>query len=143
MGSKSSHNKSDNVFTESGLPDDFEDIVGSDYYISPEMIERRQYSYASDLWAVGIILFRFYTGVVPFKGKTQDETFELIKKCELTIPSDVPKQACDLIKSLIVKNPELRLGSTNIDDVKNHKYFDGINWSYISSQAPPIKFELS
>mgnify|MGYP000870672486 CR=1 FL=1 len=39
------------------LPDDFEEIVGSEYYISPEMLLRRQWSYSTDLWALGIMIF--------------------------------------------------------------------------------------
>ena len=36
---------------------DLEDIVGSESYISPEMVSTRQYSYASDLWALGVIIY--------------------------------------------------------------------------------------
>lgn len=50
------------------------------------MVAFRKYSYASDLWALGIILFRLFTGIVPFKGKNQDETFELITKGEFKMP---------------------------------------------------------
>jgi len=55
-----------------------EDIVGSEFYVSPEMLELRDYSYASDIGALGIIILQMYTGFVPFKGKTQEKTFELI-----------------------------------------------------------------
>jgi serine/threonine protein kinase len=125
------------------LPDDFEEIVGSEYFISPEMIESRTYSYASDLWAVGIMLFQFLTGTLPFKGKSQDETFELIKQCQLSVPAEVPEQAADLIRKLIVKTPESRLGAANIDDVKNHKFFEGVNWNSVSFDLPPSKLALT
>ena len=36
---------------------DLEDIVGSESYISPEMVSTRQYSYSSDLWALGVIIY--------------------------------------------------------------------------------------
>jgi len=55
-----------------------DDIVGSEFYVSPEMLQKREYSFASDLWALGVIIFQMYTGQLPFKGKTQDKTFELI-----------------------------------------------------------------
>lgn len=63
-----------------------DELVGSEMYISPEMLENRSYSYASDLWALGVMLFQFCVGKTPFKGKTQDETFELIKKCKYEKP---------------------------------------------------------
>ena len=37
--------------------EDKEELVGSEYYISPEMLESRQSSFASDIWALGIIIF--------------------------------------------------------------------------------------
>ena len=47
-----------------------EELVGSEHYISPEMLESRSYSYSSDIWAFGIMVYQFFTGNVPFKGKT-------------------------------------------------------------------------
>lgn len=46
-----------------------DELVGSEFYISPEMLENRSYSYSSDLWALGIILFQFLVGKTPFRGK--------------------------------------------------------------------------
>ena len=57
-----------------------EDIVGTEHYISPEMIDTRQCSYSGDLWAFGVILYQFFAGYVPFKGKTQEGTFDKIRK---------------------------------------------------------------
>jgi serine/threonine protein kinase len=52
---------SDNAKSQNGPTDnnetDIEDIVGSESYISPEMIATRQFSYASDLWALGVIIY--------------------------------------------------------------------------------------
>ena len=73
------------------------ELVGSEMYISPEMLENRSYSYSSDLWALGIMLFQFLVGKTPFKGKTQDQTFELIKKCQFEVPKNVDANAADLI----------------------------------------------
>jgi len=39
-----------------------EDLVGSEYYISPEMLEDRTYTYASDIWALGIMIYQFFVG---------------------------------------------------------------------------------
>jgi serine/threonine protein kinase len=119
-----------------------DELVGSEYYISPEMLENRTYSYASDLWALGIMIYQFFAGKVPFKGKNQEETFELIKKCQLSIPEEIPQSAKDLIAALLVKQPESRLGAQDILDVKSHPFFDGIDFSTIEEQLPPQKFEL-
>lgn len=47
-----------------------EDIIGSEYYVSPEMLEKREWSYSTDLWGLGIIIYQMLTGNLPFKGKS-------------------------------------------------------------------------
>ena len=39
------------------IPPNEEDIVGSEHYISPEMIDTKQCDYAGDLWALGVIIY--------------------------------------------------------------------------------------
>jgi serine/threonine protein kinase len=74
------------------------------------MIISRQYSYASDLWALGVIIYQMLSDSLPFKGKNQDETFEKIKKGVFEMPQSIKPDAQDLIKKLLVVNPELRIG---------------------------------
>ena len=57
------------------------------------MIESRTYSYSSDYWALGIMIFQFFSGKVPFKGKNEDETFDLIKKMEYKMEESIPEVA--------------------------------------------------
>jgi serine/threonine protein kinase len=83
-----------------------EDLVGSESYISPEMLTSRQYSFASDLWALGVIVYQMFSGCLPFKGKDQDETFELVKKGEYEMLPEIPLSAQDLINQLLVINPD-------------------------------------
>jgi serine/threonine protein kinase len=45
------------VNSNENLNKDDEELVGSECYISPEMLASRQSSYASDLWAFGVIIF--------------------------------------------------------------------------------------
>lgn len=78
-----------------------DDIVGSEFYVSPEMIEKREFSYASDLWALGVILYQMFTGELPFKGKTQEKTFELIQRGQYEMPKDIPTDGMNLIKGLL------------------------------------------
>lgn len=60
---------------------------------------------------------------MPFKGKTQEMTFEQIKKGDFTIPENVDESAKDLIRKLLVTSPNERLGAQNIDELTAHPFF--------------------
>jgi 3-phosphoinositide dependent protein kinase-1 len=60
--------------------------VGTAYYVSPEMLRENKASPASDLWALGCIIFRMLTGAYPFKGETDFATFNLILECKYRFP---------------------------------------------------------
>lgn len=113
------------------IPPQEEDIVGTEHYISPEMIDTKQCGYAGDLWAFGVIIYQFFTGQVPFKGKNQESTFEKIRKGLFEMPKSVPPLAQDLIRKLLTVNPELRLGTADMHDLMSHKFFDGIDFATI------------
>ena len=107
---------------------DLEDIVGSESYISPEMVTSRHYSFASDLWALGVIIFQMLSDSLPFKGRNQDETFEKIKKGVFEMPQSINNVAQDLISRLLVLNPEERIGAQNLNDLYSHEYFQLIDF---------------
>jgi serine/threonine protein kinase len=134
---------SKNVSQVNSAESSLDELVGSEFYISPEMLTSRTWSYSSDIWALGVMIFSFFSGRVPFKGKTQDQTFELIKKCEFeTHDSEFPKVAQDLVKKLLVVVPENRLGAQNINDLMAHPFFEGIDFTTINDQHPPLECQL-
>ena len=96
-----SGNKSTDTVVKSVINDqkqvEMDDIVGTEWYISPEMLENRTYSYASDLWSLGVIIYQLFTTKVPFKGSCQEDTFDKIKNSVLKMPQNVPSDAADLI----------------------------------------------
>ena len=50
----------------------------------------------------------------------------------------ISKSAYDLITKLLNKNFKERLGAINIEDIKNHSFFEGINWVNIKKSKPPF-----
>ena len=59
-------------------PDPRGTFVGTALYVSPEMLEESLALPASDLWALGCIIYRMHTGKVPFEGATEIATFDKI-----------------------------------------------------------------
>ena len=49
--------------------------MGTAYYVSPEMLKVNQAEPASDIWAIGCIIYKMLTGDVPFSGSTDYLTF--------------------------------------------------------------------
>lgn len=50
-------------------------VFGTPEYIAPEVILRQGYGKPVDWWSMGIILYEFLIGCVPFFGDTPEELF--------------------------------------------------------------------
>ena len=65
--------------------------VGSPLYMPPEALNQNRYSYKSDIWALGIIIYEMLTGKAPWKAKTEKELAKKIlsEPIHSLIPSDI------------------------------------------------------
>lgn len=39
--------------------------------MSPEMLQRKNYTYKSDIWSLGVVLFELVYGKLPWSGRTE------------------------------------------------------------------------
>eukprot|EP01018_Ginkgo_biloba_P033059 Gb_00958 [translate_table: standard] len=113
-------------------------FVGTEEYVSPEMVKGTGHGFAVDWWALGILLYEMVYGKTPFNGATRKDTFYniLVKQPQFMGPWTPLR---DFILRLLEKEPERRLGSCNgAYDIKNHFFFRGMNWDAIPhvSRAP-------
>ena len=81
-------------------------------------------------------------GLPPYYSNNQEQIFNNIDNAELIIPNYITKKGQNLIKSLLIKNPAERLGSKyDVEEIKNHPYFDDVDWNKIYNREympPPI-----
>lgn len=98
--------------------------------MAPEVMQGKGYSFAVDLWSLGILLYEFLCGALPF-GEEIDDPYELhgcIVKSELKYPSFFTDPlAKKLIQQLLSKTPEGRLPK-GFSALKANGYFDGLVW---------------
>jgi calcium-dependent protein kinase len=55
-------------------------LVGTAQYVSPESLNKREYTQASDVWSMGVVLYILLCGYPPFYGNNNTETFQAIKR---------------------------------------------------------------
>ncbi|KAG0280588.1 pkb-activating kinase-like protein [Linnemannia exigua] len=113
-------------------------FVGTAEYVSPELLTEKAACKSSDLWALGCIIYQLLAGRPPFKGSNEYQTFQKIVKLEYTFPAGFPKTAMDLVSRLLVHDPNERLGANStIDQLKQHPFFAGVEWSELWTQPAP------
>jgi len=118
-------------------------FAGTPEYLSPEIISAKGYSKEVDWWSLGAILYEMLVGVQPFHHNNHQKLLDNILYQDLRFPETVSKDAKDLLKKLLERNPEKRLGygPNGADDVKNHKFFKCIDWKQLERKEikPPFK----
>ncbi|RLO04855.1 hypothetical protein DYB28_006122, partial [Aphanomyces astaci] len=114
-------------------------FCGTAEYLSPEVLNDLPACEGSDLWAVGCILFQMLTGRPPFRGENDFLTFQQILSHDsdaMEFPAHIPEAARDLIRRLLVLDLDARL--TDYDTIQAHPFFEGVDWTGISTATPPV-----
>ncbi|PGH29161.1 AUR protein kinase [[Emmonsia] crescens] len=97
-------------------------MCGTLDYLPPEMLkpglQDNYYNEKVDLWSLGVLTYEFLVGEAPFED-TPVMTRRRIAKGEMKVPSFVSAEARDLIKKLLVLDPEHRIP---LDEVQQHPW---------------------
>lgn len=101
---------------------------GTPFFVSPEILMRQPYDQQSDMWSVGCIVFLLLSGNLPFMGRSQKELFRKIVSGKFEFDDDdwcdVSPDAKDLVKKLLVLDPDERLTS---NEALKHKWMKASN----------------
>lgn len=124
-------------------------FVGTPQYLCPEMLLNKGYSFASDFWCLGVLIFELYTQKNPFWNQTEIENQNLLilykniltKQINWDNEINMHKHTKNLINKLLKKKPQKRL--QNKKTIQKHKFFKGIDWDKIENKqvkAPWIPY---
>ncbi|CAN1854098.1 Calcium-dependent protein kinase 1 [Linum perenne] len=97
----------------------YTDVVGSPYYVAPEVLKKR-YGAEADVWSAGVILYILLSGVPPFwaafytsYSETEQGIFEQVLQGDLDFDSEpwphISESAKDLVRKMLVRDPRRRL----------------------------------
>ncbi|EAN31256.2 Protein kinase domain protein [Theileria parva strain Muguga] len=120
-------------------------VIGTPQYMAPEVIMGKGYNCMADIWSIGVCLYEFICGPLPFGDDAVDQ-FDVFKKVlhdELKFPDFLRDQdGINLIKRLLCRKTELRIGNSinGFKDIKEHPYFRDFDWDSLACRGlkPPL-----
>lgn len=109
--------------------------------MSPELLTDKT-SRASDLWALGCIIYQMVAGLPPFRSRSEYMIFQKILKLEYEIPDGFCELARSLVSQLLVLEPSQRLGAQDehgagYPSIRAHPFFEGVDFETLHEQTPP------
>ncbi|KAJ4767200.1 Calcium-dependent protein kinase family protein [Rhynchospora pubera] len=97
----------------------FKDIVGSAYYIAPEVLKRK-YGPEADIWSIGVMLYILLCGVPPFWAESEHGIFNAILRGHVDFTSEpwpsISSGAKDLVRKMLNSDPKQRLTALQVLD---------------------------
>eukprot|EP00731_Ephydatia_muelleri_P031279 Em0022g793a len=114
-------------------------MCGTPNYIAPEIATQVPHGLESDVWSLGCLLYTLLVGHPPFDTPHARDTLQKVAHADqITIPSNISREAQDLIMGLMKKHPSERL---EVSQILNHPFMG-------ASSAPPrvitsVRYPLS
>ncbi|PXF42155.1 Myosin light chain kinase family member 4 [Gracilariopsis chorda] len=99
------------------------ELVGSRYYLAPEIIQKRDYGKPVDMWTCGILVYSALSGMYPFEGDDILEYNDNTETKDLVFPETewglFDEAVKDFISKLLEKDPSKRL---TVDEALKHPW---------------------
>ena len=115
------------------------DLSGTPGYISPEVIIGKPQNEVSDFFSIGIITYELIFGKRPFEGKNKKEIADNMLNTRINLEgNNISKhfslEVTDFINRLLKRKNNQRLGSRGIEEIKNHKWLEDVDWQGIEEK---------
>ncbi|KAJ1306225.1 hypothetical protein OPQ81_010932 [Rhizoctonia solani] len=118
-----------------------ETSCGSPHYASPEIVAGKAYHGASsDIWSCGVVLYALLTSRLPFDDPDIRVLLHKVKIGKFRMHDGISPVAKDLIKRMLVVDPEKRI---TIQQIFRHPFFRGPTNRLFINPPPPSLEELA
>ena len=103
-------------------------------YAAPEILISNSYSFASDYFALGCMLYEFVVGNPPFNANTPEAIFTKIQQGIYEWPEDceVSDECKDLIHQLLCPDPNQR---PQFEQIEQHPFYSDIQWKTLFEES--------
>lgn len=84
-------------------------LVGTPYYLSPELVQNEPYSFDADIWSLGVLLYEMCCLKPPFDGKSLgDLAMAIVKGKYEPLPACYSAELKELVRELLAVDPKAR-----------------------------------
>ena len=109
-------------------------IIGTPHYMAPEVILGDGYSFQVDFWSIGICMYEFMCGTVPF-GETAEDPLDVylaVINDKLKFPNFIKDRDFKGLVQLMLEKKYVDRYCT-FSQIKNHVWFADFNWDELES----------